>query len=343
MLQFQVNDPTLESQWRAIILFGKNSATYKFAFAQALIEFTQQKKTEVALAELSEPFSRHICNHLKKSDRQGTAERSRFLDTCRKFNQGEISKDRLLKVTQSLGFVNVVDAFQVVNRDMIPNPFYEKNYQEGDKRIIIRDELFKLAEGFQFTNLSGEADARWDLVETAWNLDINPRLLEIQFDEIRNEFFVEENFQNRRVNVTSARESLNGYQKGKCFYCYRDISIVSGDDNLCEVDHFLPHSHVNEHYPANINGVWNLVLSCRECNGLSGKGARTPDLDYLDALFQRNEFYIESKHPLAETIVNQTGSSQEKRKHFLQYHYNVSANCSIHKWEPGFLFSTRPF
>jgi len=36
--QFQINDPSLESQWRAIILFGKNSATYKFAFAKAIIE-----------------------------------------------------------------------------------------------------------------------------------------------------------------------------------------------------------------------------------------------------------------------------------------------------------------
>jgi len=36
MTKFQLNDPSLESQWRAIILFGKNSATYKFAFAKSL-------------------------------------------------------------------------------------------------------------------------------------------------------------------------------------------------------------------------------------------------------------------------------------------------------------------
>ena len=37
MTNFQINDPSLESQWRAIILFGKNSATYKFAFAKSLL------------------------------------------------------------------------------------------------------------------------------------------------------------------------------------------------------------------------------------------------------------------------------------------------------------------
>lgn len=37
MVEFQINDPFLESQWRSIILFGKNSATYKFAFAKNLL------------------------------------------------------------------------------------------------------------------------------------------------------------------------------------------------------------------------------------------------------------------------------------------------------------------
>jgi len=38
MTEFQINDRSLESQWRALILFGKNSATYKFAFAKSLLE-----------------------------------------------------------------------------------------------------------------------------------------------------------------------------------------------------------------------------------------------------------------------------------------------------------------
>jgi hypothetical protein len=43
MTKFQINDPSLESQWRAIILFGKNSATYKFAFAKSLLEIIGKK------------------------------------------------------------------------------------------------------------------------------------------------------------------------------------------------------------------------------------------------------------------------------------------------------------
>ena len=42
MTEFQINDPSLESQWRALILFGKNSATYKFVFAKSLLELIEK-------------------------------------------------------------------------------------------------------------------------------------------------------------------------------------------------------------------------------------------------------------------------------------------------------------
>ena len=48
----------------------------------------------------------------------------------------------------------------------------------------------------------------------------------------------------------------------------------------------------------------------------------------------RNEFYIESKHPLAETIINQTGATKNLRKRFLEAQYNLALNHSIHLWSP---------
>ena len=48
MTEFQLNDPSLESQWRAIILFGKNSATYKFAFAKSLLELVNNETTRIS-------------------------------------------------------------------------------------------------------------------------------------------------------------------------------------------------------------------------------------------------------------------------------------------------------
>ena len=45
----------------------------------------------------------------------------------------------------------------------------------------------------------------------------------------------------KRGDVTSSRDALNGYQKGKCFYCHKPIQILQGFENSCDVDHFFPH------------------------------------------------------------------------------------------------------
>lgn len=180
LTKFQINDPSLESQWRSLILFGKNSATYKFAFAKAIIELLEQNKTTLTLEDLASPFARNIVEHLKKSDKQGNSGSSKFLHTCRSYIDGKLSEDQLIQTTTKLGFVNVVDAFQNVNGGIITDPFYHKNYIEGKKEIILNDNIFKLKETAQFINLDQEVDARWNLVETAWNLQINPNLLEVK-------------------------------------------------------------------------------------------------------------------------------------------------------------------
>lgn len=334
--QFQINDPSLESQWRAIILFGKNSATYKFAFAKSLLSIIDKGITTVKLEELAIPFANSIVEHLKKSDKQGNAGSSKFLEGCRSFINEKITKEELYSLTHRLGFVNVVDAFQNLNGGIIPNPFYEKNYSQGQKEIVVTDNLLKIKELFQFRNLDQEVEARWNLVETAWNLQINPKLLEVKYDEDKSLLFIESNSnQMRRIDITSVRDSLNGYQKGKCFYSYQDISIFKNDQNICEVDHFLPHANKLEHLKsgANINNVWNLVLADPNIN--NDKRAKIPEIKFLERLNNRNEFYIESKHPLAETIINQTGATKELRRKFLNDQYNIAYNCSLRNdWKP---------
>ena len=334
MTTFQVNDPSLESQWRAIILFGKNSATYKFAFAKSLLELVNNETTRISLKELSEPFSRNILNHLKKNDKQGNSKSSTFLNGCRSYLSNKIELPDLLKLTERMGFVNVVDAFQNVNGEVIPNPFYHKNYRDGKKEIIITDELLKLKESFHFQNLEQEVEARWDLVETAWNLNINPNLLEVKYDDKNALFFIESDLMKRK-DVTSVKGALNGYQKGKCFYSFQNISINSNSQNICDVDHFLPHSNKLTHSQngANINGVWNLVLADSNVN--RKKSSKVPEKRFLKRLFNRNEFYIASKHPLAETIINQTGSNKDIRKRFLEKHYNLAIENSIQTWKPN--------
>ena len=332
MLLYQQNDPTTESQWRSIILFGRNVASYKFAFAKSLLELVDKEKTSISLKELANPFSKHIIKHLRSNDKQGTSSSSKFLNKCREYISENIDQNELIKITENLGFVNVVDAFHTVGNGQIQTPFYHKDYNSRSKKIIITDELLKLKESVQFSSLESEVEARWNLVETAWNLNMNPNLLNVEFD-IDGDLFFTKNYKMKRIDVSSARDSLNGYQKGKCFYCFTDISIIKGNNNIGHVDHFFPHIN-KSHHKADINGIWNLVLSCSTCNGQSEKGTKIPNLDpYLIRLNKRNNFFIDSHHPLRETLINQTGKTEKERNIFLNEQDKIAINCSIIRWK----------
>ena len=156
----------------------------------------------------------------------------------------------------------------------------------------------------------------------------------MKYDKSNSIFFIQNDLMKRK-DVTSVKDALNGYQKGKCFYSFQDISINSTSQNICDVDHFLPHSNKLTHSKngANINGVWNLVLADSTIN--RQKSSKVPQKRFLNRLYSRNEFYINSKHPLAETIINQTGLTKDIRKRFLEKHYNLAVENSIQTWKPN--------
>jgi len=105
-----------------------------------------------------------------------------------------------------------------------------------------------------------------------------------------------------------------------------------------EVDHFFPVglAQFSEWASLNLNGVWNLVLACTECNrGPSGKHMRVPDLEILQRLHRRNQFLIESHHPLRETLMNQSGQTENDRRSFLQRMHRNTTQRLLHIWEPS--------
>lgn len=130
---------------------------------------------------------------------------------------------------------------------------------------------------------------------------------------------------------------MNGYQKGKCFYCFSDISIEKSSDDLADVDHFFPHLLKPHGFADSLDGIWNLVLACQSCNrGPKGKFAQLPQLRFLERLHNRNHFYIESHHPLRETLIKQTGDTEPLRRQFLQEMYRQAKELLVLNWEPEF-------
>lgn len=100
------------------------------------------------------------------------------------------------------------------------------------------------------------------------------------------------------------------------------------------MDHFYPIT-LQPYFPdVNLNGVWNLVLACPDCNrGSDGKFAKAPAIKYLERLHKRNEFLISSHHPLRKTIMEQTGKTEADRTLFLKDIDRRAVNILIHRCE----------
>lgn len=264
---------------------------------------------------------------------QITSSQSRFLDTCRQYSKGEISRERLIEDTARQGFNNVIDAFHNVHGNELSKRFFldERKTSGG---IRLTEDFYRLAETQVFSDLNSETEARWRLVETAWELNLPRQVVQITYDE-NDQILHTLTKQNRRINITSSRDALNGYQKGRCFYCYRDVSLDAFSSELADVDHFFPYKLSFCASGKPIDGVANLVLACKECNrGSYGKFDRLPSIDLLERLSQRNEYLIKSHHPLRETLMLQTGLSEKDRQSFLQNAYDCASTHLIMKWAP---------
>ena len=60
---------------------------------------------------------------------------------------------------------------------------------------------------------------------------------------------------------------------------------------------------------------------------------RVPSLSLLERLYTRNEYLINSHHPLRETLIQQTGQDEANRRDFLQTNYKKATEVLIHNWD----------
>ena len=320
-----------EDYWRSIILYGRNVASYKFALASALLELRPKAGSLLKIEDLALIYGSHITRHIKSSPKQATSKSSQFLDACRTFNE-DGNKDKLVSATIKGGFNNVIDAFHIVGSGPIDLQFFIDQRREH-AGLRITDEFSKIMETVQYHNLTHEVEARWNLVETAWDLGLAANMLTIQHDPIEGNLIAYTASQ-RRKSVTSSRSALNGYQRGKCFYCECPISIDKPIN--ADVDHFFPHALKSSNGFEAVDQIWNLVLSCRDCNrGVGGKFDNIPSEKLVGQLHERNEYYIHSHHPLRETLIILTGDTEPERRDYIKTFFGRARQQLAGKlWHP---------
>jgi len=312
--------------FRAVVLYGRNVASYKFALAESLISVASEGKDYVLLQYLAVPFSEALCRHLDIQDKQTTNLSSPFLDKLRAFNRGEISVQEKIDSTVRLGFRYVIDAFHIVGSGDVPVSFYHDERKSSQPAIRLTDELMNMSEEAESKDLLRENDSRWRMVETAWAYNTPKRLITLDCDYRLESFFAIDS-DKRRHSVTNVRHALNGYQRGKCFYCTREILLEDWIllEQRGEVDHFFPHVlWRNGHIGVDLDQAWNLVLACNKCNGSGEKRDSCPDILYVEDLYKRNEYLIRSHHPLRESIILRSGKTAQGRLAFLQNCYNTA-------------------
>jgi len=291
---------------RTIVLFGNNVSTYKFALTNALLN--RRASSEVKFADLRDDFVRELYNHYCKCPDQWVACKNSLTDA---FDSYKIDSDwgKLIAIAEKNIYNNVFDAFHNVGGSTIQEKdiLFEKDGKS--KKIIITDNLNSILENEELKAIiKTENQSRWNVVEEAWKNKLSPNLLEYIDGE-----FISISNTNERVNLRSAVSILFPYQKGKCFYCNKQMRIeaTKEEDNFPDVDHFLPHSYATriELLGANINGVWNLVISCKECNrGSQGKFNAPADKTYFEKLLRRNLFFTEEhKHSLKNSVLLSLG------------------------------------
>lgn len=347
-MSFNLSDNTLETNFRSIFLLGANTASYKFALAQSLLDLKDQKNTFISLEDLSPLFAKHLLEHISSGKRQiqgkGT---SKLLNALYLYTQDQISEDLMLNVTRVEGFKCVLDAFHNLPKKQKSTLFFEKAIHEKKQGITLTDDLYNLLDSIDYFNFKDEIEGRWNLVESAWTEE---SLIHVQYDtETENLYYLKPVSNNSfinshlRTNLTPIRKPLNGYQKGKCFYCFKAISIESNKENTCDVDHVIPMSiQFGSTYDLQLNEVWNLVLACQQCNRWDegGKAGNLPLKDFILRLHHRNEYFIESNHPLKENIILHTGRTSEKRFDYIKKRFEYASIIRKPSWSPKFVLDS---
>lgn len=310
--------------WRAIVLYGLNTATYKMALGKCLADLVREGRSQIAIDDLADRFFRLYTERLENGKpqlvtpgRQSVMEQVVELD-----NLGQISKDEVIRRVKTQPFSEVIPRFHTVYREVVPVKFYEVEHDQ----LTITDEAFVLFSDNAGQDLIDELSSRWSLLEAAFEMRRDDSVLG---NDIRR-FYLERGY--KRSNIANLAPVLNGYQNGICFYC----GEVMRDSDI-HVDHVIPRQLIMH------DEVWNLVLAHGFCN--EQKSDALPSLYYVEKLIQRNESLIMSNHPLKKQLIATLGKGPSVRKQYVLRVYEDARTVLRYTWEGirGYNPATDPF
>jgi len=277
--------------WRAVVLLGRNTATYKIALAHSLALFVSQGHTLISMNQLAETFFDLYLKRLVEGrpqlsypGRQTVMERIVALH-----NVGKLDREAAIERVTLEAFDDVIPRFHTVGDLAVPIPFYEQT-KAG---LVLTDEAFQVFKNTS-DDLLAELNSRWSLLEAAFIMKRQDCRME---NDIR-AIYLKTGYE--RTNITQNVPFLNGYQNGMCFYCGDPLAGYE-----VHVDHCIPRQLIQH------DELWDLVLAHRFCN--LQKEDLLPGRRYLEKLIARNEHIVASNHPARQKIIDKLGSTSAQR------------------------------
>jgi 5-methylcytosine-specific restriction endonuclease McrA len=305
-------NPSIEDYWRAIILFGKNSSTYKMGLGKCLIKFASKNNQKVSLDEVTNEFY-EIYKDRCKSGKPQLGLQGRKTEIEKELRQIEFAGKNVSKSLELIKRKCLLDMvlrkFNNLNQHQIAQPFYQVS--DNEQYLYLNDNLLNLFAGQKSQYLLEEVNSRWDLLEHAFETINDVGLIDSDADL---EYLLH---REKRNNLTKIIPAIEGYQQGRCFYCGETLYDI-------EVDHVIPHSVLQHNKP------WNLVLAHSGCN--QNKSDNIPSEYYINHLIIRNEYLIQSDHPLKDTLIKDTGKTLIERELFIRHQYKYGKDKIKRFW-----------
>jgi len=324
-----MSDFTPTDWWKAIILYGRNQATYKIALGKVLLgAIAEGSRSELTWDELSTRFFDEYSTRLSANPmpQQLTPERITTMERIYlEHRKGRLLRDEAIAQVGLRAFEDVIPRFHTLVglQDQTPD-FYEIDF---GKRLVLTDALFD-ALNPNLSEADDELEARWGLLEGAFTIN-QSQAQYVLSNDIRSTYLAQGH---QRLGLTKNRPFLQGYQCNVCFYCGEPLGTS------VHVDHVLPREVLCH------DELWNLVLAHGFCN--EDKLDRLVGPHFIEKLIQRNENIMGSNHPWRQKILQQLGPSPRARRTALEHHYeNVKTVKGAYYWggSPGYNPATDPF
>ena len=305
-------DPKFLKEFFNIITIGRKSNTYKFALARSILEFVKENKpqiiqnvkedkdTVINYSVFAEDFFRYYWyqEKLKIPQNFNTDTLPRAVSIVKDIYKESTQPEKFDMVKEEIkskaikkilsGVFNkyknktsqVVPRFQniIEGKETMEKETFYKN-DEDNKRILVNADAMEFFIHYRIL-LEKFVVLEWakflDHIKTAPG--IISKIEDPVFD---------------RTSLKPQEKILRRFFKN-CFYCERDLENLPKDVKI-HVDHFIPRLYIAE------DELWNLVLSCSECN-LNKSDSLA--IDFKNNLIRDNNLAIHEIPELKKSLKN---------------------------------------